>query len=128
MPKTAVQEVASDEPGVRIFVVRSEERLEYERSQRLRAMAEVRQELQALAARIKQGKLKAPAKIGAGAEPIIGRHHGYRYYDWQYDQDGFRFFEHPVNLQARRRSKANTSSAPKNTISPRCRPSASTKN
>jgi transposase len=99
VPKTEVQEVASDEPGVRIFVVRSEQRLEYERGQRLRAMAAVRQDLAALAARIKQGKLKAPAKIGAAAERIIVRHHGYRYYDWKYDQDGFRFFEHPVNLK-----------------------------
>jgi transposase len=100
VPKTEVQEVASDEPGVRVFVVRSEERLEYERGQRLRAMAEVRQQLEALAARIAQGKLKAPAKIGAAAQRIIGRHHGYRYYKWAYDQDGFRFFEHPVNLKA----------------------------
>jgi len=99
VPKTEVQEVPSDEPGVRIFVVRSEERLEYERGQRLRAMAEVRQDLEALAARIKQGKLKAPAKIGAAAERILGRHHGSRYYAWQYDHDGFRFFEHPLNLK-----------------------------
>ena len=62
-------------------------------------MTEVRQDLEALAARIKQGKLKAPAKIGAAAQRIIGRHHGYRYYDWEYDQHSFRFFEHPVNLQ-----------------------------
>jgi transposase len=99
VPKSEVQEVASDEPGVRSFVVRSEERLEYERGQRLRAMTAVRQELAALAARIKQGQLKAAAKIGAAAERIISRHHGHRYYDWQYDQDGFRFFEPPVNLQ-----------------------------
>jgi hypothetical protein len=76
VPKTAVQALASDEPGVRVLVVRSEERLEYERGQRLRAMAQVHQELEALAARIKQGKLKAPARIGAAAQRIIGRHHG----------------------------------------------------
>lgn len=99
VPKTEVQEVASDEPGVRIFVVRSEERLEYERGQRLRAMAQVHEQLEALAARVKAGKLKAPAKIGAAAERIIGHHHGYRYYAWEYDQQGFRFFEHPLNLK-----------------------------
>src|ERR1700741_3801720 len=99
VPKTEVQEVASDEPGVRIFVVRSQERLGDQRGQRLRAMTEVRQDLEALAARIKQGKLKAPAKRGAAAQRIIGRHHGYRYYAWEYDQHSFSFFEHPVNLQ-----------------------------
>ena len=35
----------------------------------------------------------------AAAQRILGRHHGHRYYDWQYDQDGFRFFEHSVNLK-----------------------------
>jgi hypothetical protein len=43
VPKTAVQALASDEPGVRVLVVRSEERLEYERGQRLRAMAQVQE-------------------------------------------------------------------------------------
>src|SRR2546425_101794 len=37
-PKTRVQEVASDHPGVRVFVVRSEERLAYERAEREKAM------------------------------------------------------------------------------------------
>src|SRR5271166_5372512 len=95
-PKTEVQEVAGDEPGVRVFVVRSEERLEYERGQRLRAMAAVRAELEALQQRIAKGKLKAAEKIGASAERIVGRHHGYRYYDWEYIDGRFRFFEHPL--------------------------------
>lgn len=98
-PKTEVQEVASDEPGVRVFVVRSEERLEYERGQRLRAMEEVRELLAALQTRVARGKLKAPEKIGAAAERIVSRHHGCRYYDWQYSHNQFRFFEHPVNLK-----------------------------
>jgi transposase len=97
-PKTEVQEVAADEPGVRVFVVRSEERLEYERGQRLRAMAAVRVELEALAQRIAKGQLKAAEKIGAAAERIVGRHHGHRYYDWEYAGGRFRFFEHPLNL------------------------------
>lgn len=33
-PKTLVQEVCSEQAGVRVFVVHSEERLEYERGQR----------------------------------------------------------------------------------------------
>jgi transposase len=98
-PTTAVQEVASDEPGVRSFVVRRAEALEYERAQRLRAMAAVRQDPEGLAARSKQGQLKAAAQLGAAAQRILGRHHAHRYYDWAYDQDGFRCFAHPVKLK-----------------------------
>jgi len=41
-PKTLVQEVASNKPGVRVFVVHSDDRLEYERAQRIKAMERVR--------------------------------------------------------------------------------------
>jgi transposase len=98
-PRTYVQEVASDEPGVRIFVAKSEERAGYESSQRLKAMARVRMQLEALTRRVEQGKLKAPDKIGAAAARTLGRYHGYRYYDWELKDGRFRFFEHPVNLK-----------------------------
>jgi transposase len=98
-PKTRVQEVASDHPGVRIFVVESEERLAYERTQRLKAMVRVRRELEALERRVAHGRLKQPAQIGAAAARILGRAHGSRYYDWAYEAGRFRFFEHPVNLK-----------------------------
>ena len=98
-PKTRVQEVASDQPGVRIFVIHSDERLTYERTQRLKAMTRVRAQLEALERRVARGQLKAPAKIGAAAARILGRFHGYRYYDWEYTHGRFRFFEHPVNFK-----------------------------
>ncbi len=98
-PKTRVQEVASDQAGVRIFVVRSDERLAFERTQRLAAMVRVRTALQALERRVRRGQLKDPAKIGAAAARILGRFHGYRYYDWEVTDGRFRFFEHPVNLK-----------------------------
>jgi transposase len=97
-PKTRVQEVAADRPGLRIFVVHSEERLAYEQAQRLKAMARVRRELEALERRVTRGLLKQPAQIGAAAARILGRSHGHRYYDWTYREGRFRFFEHPVNL------------------------------
>ena len=97
--RTYVQEVASDEPGVRIFVAKSEERAGYESSQRLKAMDRVRLQLEALKRRVEQGKLKAPDKIGAAAARTLGRYHGYRYYDWELKDGRFRFFEHPVNLK-----------------------------
>ena len=98
-PRTYVQEVASDEPDVRIFVAKSEERAGYESSQRLKAMERVRMQLEALKRRVEQGKLKAPDKIGAAAARTLGRYHGYRYYDWELKDGRFRFFEHPVNLK-----------------------------
>jgi transposase len=98
-PRTYVQEVASDEPGVRIFVAKSEERAGYESGQRLKAMERVRLQLEALKRRVELGKLKAPDKIGAAAARTLGRYHGYRYYDWELKDGRFRFFEHPVNLK-----------------------------
>lgn len=97
-PKTRVQEVASDQPGVRVFVVHSEERLAYERAEREKAMQRVRTQLEALEKRVADGKLRAPEKIGAAAARILTRTHGYRYYDWTLTAGTFQFVEHPVNL------------------------------
>lgn len=98
VPRTRVQEVASDEPGVRVFVVHSEERLAYERAERLKVMARVRADLERLERRVARGQLKAPEKIGAAATRVLTRHHGYRYYGWELTQGRFRFFEHPTHL------------------------------
>lgn len=98
-PKTQVQEVRSDRPGVRIFVVQSDERLEYERTERLKAMERVRRQLEALEERVRKGRLRAAEKIGAAAERILQRYHGYRYYEWEYKRKRFRFFEHRTNLK-----------------------------
>jgi transposase len=97
-PKTRVQEVASKTPGVRVFVVHSEERETFERSQRVKAMERVRARLEKLARRIAKGRLKAAEKIGAAAARILARNHGHRYYDWTYQDGAFRFFEHPVHF------------------------------
>jgi transposase len=98
-PKTRVQEVPTDTAGVRIFVVQSDERLAFERGQRLKAMERGRQALEALERRVRRGKLKDAAKIGAAAARILGRFHGYRYYAWELTEGQFRFFEHPVSLK-----------------------------
>src|SRR5271165_467173 len=70
VPRTMVTEVAGEEPGVRVFVVQSEERLAYERAMR------------------------------EAAARILGRNHGSRYYDWNLEQGVFHYFEHPVHLPA----------------------------
>jgi transposase len=98
-PRTLVQEVPSDEQGVRVFVVQSDERLAYERTQRLKSMEKVREELKALERRVATGKLKAAEKIGAAATRVLGRNHGYRYYHWELKDGRFRFFEHPIHLK-----------------------------
>jgi transposase len=97
-PKTLVQEVASGKPGVRVFVVHSDERLEYERGEREKAMQKVRDALEALKQRVTRGRLKAPEKIGAAAARVLARNHGTRYYDWRLGDGKFEYFEHPVNL------------------------------
>jgi len=97
-PKTLVQEVASGKAGIRVFVVHSDERLEYERGEREKAMLKVRNELEALQQRVAQGRLKAAEKIGAAAARVLARNHGTRYYDWRLQDGKFEYFEHPVNL------------------------------
>jgi transposase len=97
-PKTLVQEVASKQPGLRVFVVHSEERQAFEQAQRVRAMDRVRTKLEKLARRVASGKLKAPEKIGAAAATVLAHHHGHRYFDWCNGDGVFRFFEHPVHF------------------------------
>ena len=99
VPRTQVQEVKSDKPGVRVFVVHSDERLAYERAEREKAMARVKAALESLAQRVITGKLKAPEKIGAAAARTLACNHGYRYYDWKLEDGRFSYFEHPINLQ-----------------------------
>ncbi|MBV9018181.1 MAG: IS1634 family transposase, partial [Alphaproteobacteria bacterium] len=55
-PKTLVQEVASQEPGVRIFVVHSEERAAFEGRQRSKSMGRVRVQLEKLQRRVAKGR------------------------------------------------------------------------
>lgn len=97
-PKTLVQEVASTKPGVRVFVVHSDDRMAYERARRLKAMERVRIRLEKLERRVVTGKLKAPEKIGAAAAAILTHNHGHRYYGWSYQDGVFRFVEHPVHF------------------------------
>ena len=97
-PKTRVQEVAARTPGVRVFVVHSDERAAFERAQRVKAMERVRAGFVKLERRVATGRLKAPEKIGAAAAKILSRDHGHRYYDWSCADGVFRFFEHDVHF------------------------------
>jgi transposase len=99
VPRTMVVEVAGEEPGVRVFVVQSEERLAYERSMREAAMEKTRQALDKLARRVAAGRLRKAEKIGEAAARILSRNHGSRYYGWKLEQGVFHYFEHPVHLE-----------------------------
>lgn len=96
--RTWVQEVAGEDPGVRVFIVNSEERLEYERGMREECMKRTRAALEKLARRMAQGKLKVPEKIGAAVARILSRHHGHRYYGWELKEGKLHYFECP-NLE-----------------------------
>ena len=96
--RTRVQEVVCARAGVRVFVVDSDQRRDYEQRQREKAMERVRLSLEKLQTRVAQGRLKDPAKIGAAAQRILSRNHGHRYYAWELVAGRFEFVEHPVNL------------------------------
>ena len=97
-PHTRVQEVPCDRAGIRVFVVDSDERRAYEQRMREKAMQRVHAGLEKLKRRVAKGRLKNPAKIGAAAERVLQRNHGYRYYAWELKEGQFEFCEHPVNL------------------------------
>jgi transposase len=97
-PKTRVVEVAGKEPGVRVFVVHSDEREQYERAMRELSMERARKDLEALRKQVEKGELKEPDKIGAAAATKLRRHHGHRYFAWELRKGEFHFFEHPLNL------------------------------
>jgi transposase len=98
VPRTRVQEVAGKQPGVRVFVVHSEEREQYERGMRELSMERTRQELEGLRLRVEKGELKEAEKIGAAAAKVLVRNHGHRYYNWELRAGQFHYFEHPVNF------------------------------
>jgi len=102
VPRTRVQEVPGKEPGVRVFVVHSEEREQYERGLRELSMERTRQQLEALRLRVEKGDLKKAEKIGAAAAKVLQRQHGHRYFAWELRQGQFHYFEHPVNLPRER--------------------------
>ena len=56
--------------------------------------------LEKLAAAARRGpaSVKQSEKIGAAAERLLQRSHGYRYYSWEIHQGGFRYFENAAGL------------------------------
>ena len=97
-PRTRVQEVKCDREGVRVFVVDSDERREYEERQRSKVMKRALEALEKVQSRVTKGQLKKAEKIGAAVERALQRHRGYRYYTWELKSGQLEISEHPVNL------------------------------
>ncbi len=102
-PRTRVQEVPSGEAGVRVFVVDSEERREYEQGMRVRSMELLRSKLEKVRKQVESGKLSGEAQIGAAAQRAMQAHHGGRYYRWVLEEGRFRFEEEPQRLDDEKR-------------------------
>jgi transposase len=97
-PRTRVQEVKCDRAGVRVFVVDSDERRQYESRQREKAMKRVSEALQKVQTRVAKRQLVRPEKIGAAMERALQKNHGKRYYTWALREGQVEISEHPVNL------------------------------
>jgi transposase len=96
-----VQEVSVLGNKARYFVIDSAERRSYEQSLRQRAMKRTKKQLQSIAAMVKAGRLKDPAKIGARAGRALSSNHGHRYYSWKVTSPGhFDFYEDQEKLAA----------------------------
>ena len=100
--QTRAQEVPSGEPGVRVLVIDSEERRQYEEAMRRRAREQTRLKLEALQKRVAASKKLDAAKIGAAAERILQARHGYRYYTWELRGRVFHFEASPQWERERR--------------------------
>jgi transposase len=99
-PRTRAQEVPSGVAGMLVIIVDSDERRAYEEAMRQKLMERTREALEKLEQRVAAGKLKQPEKIGAAAERLLQRNHGYRYYSWDIHQGGFRYFENAKGLES----------------------------
>ena len=97
-PRTRAQEVASGVADLRVIVIDSDERRDYEQAKREQAMERARQRLEKLKERVAAGDLKRPEKIGAAAERIMQKYHGYRYFDWKLKDGALEFSESAARL------------------------------
>ena len=96
-----VQEIRLSGRKSRYFVIDSTERRCYEESMRQRSMQRTKEQLQKVAAAVRSGRLKDPAKIGARARGALSRNHGHRYYSWEVTGPGqFNFYEDQEKLAA----------------------------
>jgi transposase len=87
-PRTRAQEVASGDPEMRVIIVDSDERRQYEQAMRQRSMDRTREKLEKLRTRVTSGRVKNRDKIIKAAERILGKNHGQRYYTYELSAEG----------------------------------------
>jgi len=102
-PRTRAQEVPSGDPELRVIVVDSEERRQYEQAMRQRSMDRTRQKLEQLRARVASGRLKDRDKIVKAAERVVGKNHGERYYAYEVNTQGAFEFTECASLEHEKR-------------------------
>lgn len=102
-PRTRAQEVPSGDPRMRVIVIDSDERRDYEQGMRQLSMERVRVKLEKLKQRVASGAVKQPEKIGAAAERIMQKHHGYRYFAWKLQNGTFEYFESEKHFEQEKR-------------------------
>jgi transposase len=106
-PRTRAQEVESGDPDMRVIIVDSDERREYEQSMRQRSMERTRVKLEKLQARVVSGRLKSRDATIRAAEKVLSKNHGERYYAYKLSSDGlFEFsecesFDHEKNIEGK---------------------------
>jgi transposase len=106
-PRTRAQEIASGDPEMRVIIVDSDERRQYEQALRQRSMDRTREKLEKLKARVSSGRIKNHDKIIKAAERTLGKNHGQRYYAYELNADGrFEFsecksFEHEKRIEGK---------------------------
>jgi transposase len=96
-----VQEVQSGQEGVRVFVVDSDERREYEESLRNRSMQRAEQRLKKVREAVEKGRVKSREKIAVWAERALRNNKGYRYFSYRIPSEGkFDYFLDEKKMQA----------------------------
>jgi transposase len=96
-----VQEVQSGQEGVRVFVVDSDERREYEESLRKRSMQRAEECLKKVAQAVQKGRLKSKEKIAVWAERALRKNKGYRYFSYRIPSEGeFDYFLDEEKMRA----------------------------
>lgn len=89
--ETRVLEVPCPQAGRRWFAVHSQERLAWERQQRLRERERLQAGLERLQARVAKGRLQRESAIAAAAERLLQKHHGRRHFQVEVGPGQFTF-------------------------------------
>jgi transposase len=106
-PRTRAQEVPTDDSSMRVIIVDSDERREYEQAMRQRSMDRTLESLKKLQSRVGSGRLKNRDKIIRAAQKILDKNHGERYFAYGVNaQGGFEFsectsFAHEQNIEGK---------------------------